>query len=297
MSLVATDSLTRPGLSAKARTELQAWSEAEDDLLDLGAVAIAFASLRLPEHNPAVYREHLDRLIAETAELAQRIKPQHVEQQALLLREVIALRHNYRGDLENYNSPDNANLIRVIERRRGLPVALGIVWLHVARGLGWKAEGLGFPEHFLIRLEHAGRRLILDPFHKGDTLGAADLRQRLKSRLGEHAELKPEYSQPVSNKDVLLRLQNNLYQRYARAGLEEEAVEILESMLLFAPDRARLWQTLGLALARMGEEHRAILALENFLTLGGADTERHHAATLLEQLKLLTSAANTWGKT
>lgn len=269
--------------------ELRAWSEVPDDLIDIGAVALAFASLRLPQRETSGYREHLDRLAAEVAQMAHTVKPARVEQVAVLLREVIAIRHGYEGDKTTYDSPDNANLMKVIDRRRGLPVALGIIYLAAARANGWSAVGLNFPEHFLIRLEFNGRRLIIDPFARGEVVAVPRLREIIKSNLGPQAELLPEYYLPLGNKDVLLRLQANLKLRFARAGIDENAAEILESMLLLAPQRALLWREFGLTLARLGQEHRAIVALENYLTLSGDDPLRHQTALLVEQLKVLTA--------
>ena len=35
--------------------------------------------------------------------------------------------------------------------RRGLPVALGIIYISAARTLGLQARGVNFPGHFLVR--------------------------------------------------------------------------------------------------------------------------------------------------
>ena len=45
------------------------------------------------------------------------------------LAEVIARSYGYRGDSETYDDLQNADLVRVIERRKGLPVALSILYL------------------------------------------------------------------------------------------------------------------------------------------------------------------------
>jgi len=272
-----------------AQEELRAWSEVADDHIDVGAAALAFAALRLRERDTTTYRNHLDRLSAEVAEIAGVMKPQRVEQVAGILREVLNLRHGYKGDANDPDSPDNANLMKVIDRRRGLPVALGAIYLSVARANGWDAQGLSFPEHFLFRLEFNGRRVVIDPFAGGALVGAPQLRALIKEKLGPAAELRPDYYTPVSNRDVLLRLQNNLKLRFVRAGMEEPAAEVLEGMLLLAPDRAVLWREYGLLLARLGQEHRAIVALENYLVLGTDEPLRHQTAMLLEQLRSLTA--------
>lgn len=272
-----------------AQEELRAWSEVADDHIDVGAAGLAFAALRLRERDTTTYRNHLDRLSAEVAEMAAVMKPQRVEQVAGLLREVITLRHGYKGDATDYDNPDNANLMKVIDRRRGLPVALGIIYLSIARANGWDARGLAFPEHFLMRIEFNGRRVVIDPFAGGELVGAPQMRALVKEKLGAEAELRPDYYTPVSNRDVLLRLQNNQKLRFVRAGLEESAAEVLEGMLLISPDRASLWREYGMLLARLGEEHRAIVALENYLVLGTDEGLRHQTAMLLEQLRSLTA--------
>src|SRR5258708_36332460 len=99
--------------------------------------------------------------------------------------------------------------MRVIDRRKGLPVALGILYIHAARAQGWDMAGLAFPGHFLVRLQDAGTRLILDPFHGGKPREAAELRDLLKAITGNEAGLTPAHYAPVSDRDGLLRLQNN----------------------------------------------------------------------------------------
>ena len=69
--------------------------------------------------------------------------------------EILAERHRLLGDDQTYDDLENANLISVIDRRRGLPVALSILYIHAARRQGWPVEGSNFPGHFLIRLAAA----------------------------------------------------------------------------------------------------------------------------------------------
>jgi regulator of sirC expression with transglutaminase-like and TPR domain len=268
-----------------AEADLRALSKINPALIDVGAAALAFAVLREPQRSTKVYLEHLDRLASEAGEMALTVRPQRAEQVAGILREVIAVRHAYKGDESNYDSPDNANLMKVIDRRKGLPVSLGIIYIAVAQANGWNAEGLAFPDHFLVRVEFNGRRLVLDPFRGGEILGAPELRLLAKHHLGAGAELRPEYYSPVSHREVLLRLQNNLKLRYLRLGLDDLAIEVLEAMLLLAPDHALLWREFGLLLAERGQEHRAITALDNFLALSPDEVLRHQTARFVEQLK------------
>ena len=56
-----------------------------------------------------------------------------------------------------------------------------------------------------------------------------ELRDLLKVAAGADAELTPEYYATVGNRDVLLRLQNNLKTRFIKADRGGRAVEMLEA--------------------------------------------------------------------
>ncbi|HEY9548952.1 MAG TPA: transglutaminase-like domain-containing protein, partial [Kiloniellaceae bacterium] len=175
---------------------------------------------------------------------------------------------------------------RVIDRRRGLPVALGILYLHGARAQGWPICGLNFPGHFLLRLDLGAERTIIDPFNGGETRDAAALRALLKTMAGEAAELRPEHTRPVGCRDVLLRLQNNVKLRRVQEERSADALAILESMLMIAPERAGLWREAGILHAHLDNMRAAILAFEHYLELAApAESGRQEIAELLRQLR------------
>jgi regulator of sirC expression with transglutaminase-like and TPR domain len=195
------------------------------------------------------------------------------------------LKHGYSGDELTYDDLQNGNLMRVVDRRKGLPVALGILYLHASRAQGWESVGLAFPGHFLIRLGDGPERLILDPFHGGQICEAAMLRELLKATAGQDVELTPEHYAPVSDRDVLLRLQNNVKSRLLQAGRQEHALRIIDTMLMLAPDLAELWYESGILHARLGNMVASVGALEEFVRRAPDGIARHQAAAVLQQLK------------
>lgn len=248
--------------------------------IDLAEAALQLAAFDQPDLRLDSYRRHLAALARDvTAEKA----AESCAARAAALNAVIVERWGYRGDSANYDDVANASLARVIDRRKGLPVALGILYIHAARALGWEMSGLNFPGHFLVRLE--GERIILDPFNGGQTLDAGDLRRLLKVAEGNDAELAPQHYESVSNRDILLRLQNNLRMRLFRSGDVRRAAEITRSMLRIAPGETALWREAGVLYAELGEIQPAISALERFLGSSGSDSERHQAAALLQTLR------------
>jgi regulator of sirC expression with transglutaminase-like and TPR domain len=207
-----------------------------------------------------------------------------VEDVARSLSLLLAGQYGYEGDRLDYDDPRNANLMDVITRRRGLPVALGILYIHAARGAGFSATGLNSPGHFLISVGFKGREALIDPFHGG----AAIERERLSAppRMRPAGSDMPRPADPVSDVEVLVRLENNLKVRALEAGDRTRALEIARRMALLAPKRADIWLELGHLNEASGSLGAARKALERCLALAGKGEAIHNEAALaLNNLK------------
>src|SRR2546430_401376 len=89
----------------------------------------------------------------------------------------------------------------------------------------------------------------------------------------------------VSDRDVLLRLQNNVKSRLLQTGRQEHALRIIDTMLMLAPDLAELWYESGMLHARLGNMMASVGALEEFVRRAPDGIARHQAAAVLQQLK------------
>jgi regulator of sirC expression with transglutaminase-like and TPR domain len=252
-------------------------------ILPIAEAALALASFERPRVGPTRYREHLRLLAGDVG--SHPGAAGDVAERARALNEIILLKYGYSGDELTYDDLQNANLMRVVDRRKGLPVALGIIYMHAGRTQGWETVGLAFPGHFLVRLSAGPERLILDPFHGGRVCTAVELRELLKATAGSDSELHSEHYTPVSDRDVLLRLQNNLKARLIQAERYDRAVTIAETMLMLAPDLAELWRETGLLHTRLGNLRAAAAALEQFVLRARDGMARHQAAALLQQVR------------
>jgi regulator of sirC expression with transglutaminase-like and TPR domain len=199
---------------------------------DLFEAALRLGRCDHPEADLAPYRAHLAELAGEAARAS---RADGAIQRLEALVATLAGRHGYAGDAESYDDLANANLIDVVDRRRGLPVALGILYIGVARAIGWRMEGLAFPHHFLARIEAGGQRAILDPFAGEVIADAAGLRAVLRRLGGSEVKLQPAHTQPASDRAILLRLINNQRTRLLSAGNNEAALAVVERMLWLAP--------------------------------------------------------------
>ncbi len=252
-----------------------------DDAIDIGATALALAALDRPEAPLDRYRDHL-RDLADT--LCRTASGASLDDRIAALTEVMATRFDYQGDALTYDDLQNANLIRVIDRRKGLPVALGILYIHAGRAQGWTVDGLNFPGHFLIRVGSRRERAVIDPFHGGRRVGAHDMRDLLK-RMGASRELQSDDYAVASNRSILLRLQNNIKQRALAANDTGRAASVLGSMLLLAPLHGGAWRELGLVLAQLGNLQDAARATERAIELSDEAGDKHDALAFLRQLR------------
>lgn len=260
-----------------------------DTDIDLAEAALALGLIFLPGVHLDRYRQHL-RKLAEHVQEEYRSRLRLEEKDDLhlrvqILRKIIHEAHGYQGDEKNYDDIQNANFIRVIERRKGLPVSLGILYIILARKMGWTCDGLSFPGHFLIRMEKDSERVILDPFKEGCEMDAHELRQLLKSIVGQKAELSHSYYNTVSNREILVRLENNLKKRLIEGEDYSQAILAAEAIGAFSPEEYRIYLDKGVLHAKLGQNQQAVAALETYIAKTPHAKEKQHANLLLQQIK------------
>lgn len=251
--------------------------------LDIADTALVLAALDRPDADLDNYRRYLAQLGDETARRAPAQAP--LAARSEILAEIVYRTHGYAGDTETYEDVQNANLMRVIDRRKGLPVALGILCMHAARAAGWEIEGLNFPSHFLLQLTRGSDRLIVDPFDAARPMDVPALRRRLKDMMGADAELEASHCIAVQDRDILLRLQNNIKVRALQKEDFARAAEILDSMMMLAPASPGLVREFAALQARQGNIKRAIEATDKLLGWELSIAERSMAEELRRRLK------------
>jgi regulator of sirC expression with transglutaminase-like and TPR domain len=290
--MAANQNTVRPKVTAAKtiRDDLRRITNQADEAIDIAEAALVLASADHPASNLQIYRDHLDAVseAVHEAALSAGLEADTAapEDMANVLSDVLVNMFHYTGDEDTYDDLDNANLMRVIDRRKGLPVTLGILYLAMARAQGWSAAGLNFPGHFLIRIESCdGRRVILDPFHGGRVMEAPQLRELLKVMSGAAVELEAAHYKPVSNRDVLMRLQNNVKTRRLELGESEGALEALECMQIFAPDNPVLWREAGVIHMRLGRLKHAVEAFEAFIARAPEGPDRTKIGQVVRELR------------
>lgn len=221
--------------------------QAPDDRFPLLEAALLCALHEDPNRDA----DEVRRLTEHAAErLTERLKRESPEE---ALAETLAGDLRLNGDVLTYDDPANADIISVIERRKGLPVALGVLYLDAARRTGLPVQGVDFPGHFLLRIETEEGPLALDPFSEGRVVLPSELiRRALRTGLTpDVADRLDVLMAPVKDRAVVQRLENNIYARASRAGDHARAERSAMRRALLDPTDHRPW--IDVAAAREGQ--------------------------------------------
>lgn len=265
-----------PQNDEEVRNWLRALGNAGGGPHDIAMAALMLSVLDHSGHPLDPCLSHLNE-IAEGACRTTR-DARNAEDAARALGALMTKQFGYDGDRLTYDAPQNADFINVLTRRRGLPVALGVLYMHAARAAGMNVAGLVSPGHFLLKLTLRGSEAIIDPFNGG----AAMDRERLGGppAMGVHEPEEISLSKTVSDVDVLLRLQNNQRIRALQAGDGARGLEIAGRMVLIAPCRGDLWIEFARLNDAMGSLRAATKAYESCLALVKPGEALHNEAAL-----------------
>lgn len=176
----------------------------------------------------------------------------------------------FSGNADDYYDPANSWLDQVVARRTGIPITLSLVMIEVGRRIGIALDGIGMPGHFLV-----GTRTdppeIFDPFSGGIKLDAAACESRLRASVGPSAALHPGYLAPVSPRQLLHRMANNLRQVHLRRNELPKLAAIMRVLCSFpgAPSESHL--ELAGVLAQLGDFGVAADVLDGLTPRASAD--------------------------
>ena len=248
---------------------LRAVGQLSDGEIEVADAALQLARVRSPQADWQAAAAHLSELAREAARLGPVLDRRSLETRLGGLAGLIHARHAYAGDEDTYDDLANADLIRVTERRRGLPVSLGIVWLHCIRAAGWQGSGVDFPGHFLVRIDaDAGpSHLLVDVFGGGAAIDSKALLEAIRERSGAEAGTDAGLVRPMRNREVLLRLQRNIAGRLRAAGALEDALLVSETMSAIAPLDPAPWFERAALNDAMGRPLAAVECFEHILAL------------------------------
>lgn len=171
------------------------------------------------------------------------------------------------GDSFHFDAPENAVLPLVLARKQGLPISLSIVWIDVARRLGFDAVGVALPGHFIAALRTEMGLLCFDPFQRGQAIGEELAERLVRKATGGRAVFDPAMLVPAENRAVLARLVRNLHVRYMSAHDWDEALWTSTHIALLAPLDPDAYRDRAFVHLHRGDVEKAYLDLQEAIRL------------------------------
>lgn len=243
----------------------------DDDRIDLARACLQIAEDAYPGLDVDGYVGEIDRF---GKRLRARIPIQALpEERVVALNEFLYDDLGFSGNTENYYDPRNSYLNEVLDRRTGIPITLSVLYMEMGRRIGLEFQGISFPGHFLVRLRLRGGTLVLDPFSGGAPQSEDELRERLKRVIPRGAtggvpvsELPLEqFLEPASNRQILARVLRNLKGVYREADKPERLLEVLNRMIIVAPESAGELRDRGMVYQRLECWRPALKDLTDYL--------------------------------
>jgi len=227
--------------------------QSDDDRFPLLAASLIVAR----DEYPALDAEGIERIATEYARraAAHGVDPNEPLPALRVINNLLFDELGFTGNTGDYYDPRNSYVNDVYERKLGIPISLAVIQLDLARRLGMPLEGVSFPGHFLVRMPVDGGLLVLDPFHKGRSLDAEELKERARPHFG-NAEIRDEQLgallAPANTKTVVLRMLRNLKALYVEREDLDRALRCADRLVRLDPgdagerrDRGQLYLQVG----------------------------------------------------
>jgi len=252
--------------------------------------AICLAQDDYPDLDVEQVLGHVDQLLAR---LKRRIAADAGPLQKLrVLNQFFFQDLNFAGNVNDYYDPDNSYVNVVLQSRRAIPISLAVIWMELAQGLGLAAKGVGFPGHFMLKVNLPEGQVVIDPLD-GQSLSREQLSERLQNQglpvaLSDDMEIPLGlYLQMAPPRDIIARMLRNLKEIHAAQEDWPRLVSVLNRLVILLPDQWGLYRERGLALAETGHIERALLDLENYLQ--NTQVAQGHQAIALRVIELRKS--------
>ena len=234
-----------------------------DERIDLAHGALLIARAAYPDLNESLYLERLDRMAASAKlDMTADSEPEDI---ITRLNDILFEQERFRGNRENYYDPDNSFLNRVLDRKKGIPITLSLIYIEVARRLGLDVRGIGLPGHFITALYHSSGEIFIDPFNRGEIRTVDECLQIVRTYMGNAVAPDLHWLQPIGRKDLLVRMLRNLKLIYARHNNDVMLFKTIHWILTLQPEASAERSERAILYEAMGNPNWAVKDWERYI--------------------------------
>jgi regulator of sirC expression with transglutaminase-like and TPR domain len=249
--------------------------------------AMRIAKVEYPELDVPRYRARLDEFARDALGCVKARGRRGLEQFNAFFFDTLG----FHGNADDYYDPRNSYLNDVIERRTGIPITLSAVYCEVARRAGFRAYGVGFPGHFLVKCMIAEGDVIVDPFN-ARTVSRDDCQELLNSFSPGGPPLSAEMFEIAGARDILSRMLNNLRRIHAGRGEFARAVRWVEMDIDLRPESPHNFRERGMLYVQMEEFGKALTDLEHYIRLVPSSPDLPQVREQIQLIRKLLSHLN-----
>lgn len=165
-----------------------------------------------PDFTIAESCSHLDSIAARCRQLI--AEPMSIREKCRVINRVVFHEYGFVGNVEHYSDPRNSFFNQVLERRKGIPVSLSILYILVADRCGIRLEPIAVPGHFMVGCFDEREPFFIDTFQRGLLRTPDDIFDLIRRN-----NLVPKVSDlaPAPVREVLCRCCRNLAQHFTAA--------------------------------------------------------------------------------
>ncbi len=257
--------------------------EVEDEHIDLVRAALTIAQTEYPHLHTEEYCGRIEDLAARVKRLVPDFGD--ASESIAALNRVLFEEEQFCGNSDDYYDPRNSFLTDVLDRKLGIPITLALVYMEVARRVGFPLVGVGMPGHFLLKHYLVdGREILIDPFSLGKIVTPKDCQRRLDEIYGGKMPLQPQFLMAVSRRQMLVRMLNNLKSVYLAVRNFRKALPIVDLILAIYPRSPEDVKQRALLRWSVGQTRGALADLEDYMKMSpdasDADEIRQTAMSL-----------------
>lgn len=264
-------------------------SDAEFPLFE---AAVSLAQDEYPDLDVQQVLGEVDQLLAR---LKRRVPADAVPLQKLRAVNQFFFRDmSFRANVNNYYDPDNSYLNVVLRTRRAIPISAAVLWLELAQGMGLSARGVGFPGHFMVKVNLPKGQVVIDPLD-GQSLSREQLAERLEpyrrqSGLVDEFEVPLGlYLQASPPREIVARMLRNLKEIHRAQEDWGRMVGVQDRLLILLPQAWPEYRDRGLAQAELGHSVQAVQDLEVYLANVDEGLDIDAIAARVAELRRATS--------
>ena len=256
-----------------------------DEAIDLAEAALLIASEEYRDLDIAAYLGRLDEMAAA---LRRRLRADISPADTIIaLNRFLFEEQGFSGNAADYYDPRHSFLNEVLDRKRGIPLTLALVYIEIGRRIGLPVQGISFPAHFLVKCQLREGTVVLDPYAKGISLSFDEIRQRIKNL--RHGVEPPRsviagMLAAASNKDILVRMLRNLKGIYSHHQEWLKALAATDRIISVMPDLAEEYRDRGMIYLSLECFRAALFDLQAYIKMlpvaADADTVRRKVVEL-----------------